>query len=587
MIHRVYSRDLETFKNLEFKAGLNILMADRTPSSGRRQTRNRSGKSSLVQLINMLLGGDLKKGSIFLSDALADFTFNMDLDVGPHLVRVERKGRQPSEVKVTAPATAFPGIATSPLFNVKESRTVGLDLWRTMLGVHMFGLPDHGGDKTRISARSLLAYFARVQRRGGFSHHDRHFATQNAGDAQISTAFLVGLDTHNLVTWQEWRERMNALENLKKAAKFRFVDDLLGVRSHLVKQLSETERKIAELRPRVEVFASKEAFMELEAEAAMLTLRISELSVDQEADKSYQQSITALLADDSPVPLDDVSRVYQELGVVFPDAVLKRFEDVERFHFSVVRNRRAHLSSELRAIEDRLDRREIERTQAEKRREQILDILQTEGVLETFTKLQGELARLEASAASIRTRLTLDDQIKAYKARMQGDLEQLIAATRAQLDDQREIVGEVARSVEGRLRAMYDTGGRVTFEVTKAGLVSSIDCHGKDGEAVHQMTVFCWDLAIMEALARRQTGPGFLVHDSHLFDGVDPRQVGTALALGAEAATRFGFQYVVTLNSDALRDDQGSMDFDPAPYLLDVKLTDATETGGLFGFRFG
>lgn len=451
----------------------------------------------------------------------------------------------------------------------------------------MFHLPDHGGEKARLTARSLLAYFARIQRQGGFAHHDRHFAHQNAGDAQISTAFLVGLDTQNLVTWQEWRERMTALENLKKAARFRFVDDLLGVRSHLMKQLSETERKIAELKPRVEVFESKEAFMELEAEAASLTLRISELSVEQEADKSYKESITALLADDTPVPSEDLSRAYQELGLAFPDAVLKRFEDVERFHESVVRNRRAHLASELRVVDDRLDRREIERTQAGKRREEILGILKSEGVLETFTKLQGELARLMSLAASIRSRLSLDDQIKAYKARMEGELVQLIEATRAQLDEQRDVVGEVARSVEDRLRALYDTGGRVTFEVTKSGLVSSIDCHGKDGEAVHQMTVFCWDLAIMEALARRQMGPGFLVHDSHLFDGVDPRQLGTALALGAESASRHGYQYIVTLNSDALRDDQGAVDFDLSPHTLDVTLTDATETGGLFGFRFG
>jgi hypothetical protein len=46
-----------------------------------------------------------------------------------------------------------------------------------------------------------------------------------------------------------------------------------------------------------------------------------------------------------------------------------------------------------------------------------------------------------------------------------------------------------------------------------------------------------------------------------------------------------GFQYIVTMNEDdAFKEkDEG---FDLNDYLLPVKLTDATEDGGLFGFTF-
>ena len=81
-------------------------------------------------------------------------------------------------------------------------------------------------------------------------------------------------------------------------------------------------------------------------------------------------------------------------------------------------------------------------------------------------------------------------------------------------------------------------------------------------------------------------GPGFLIHDSHLFDGMDSRQVGHALQIGAETAAKYGFQYIVTLNSDTLELPDVRRSFDPSPYLLPIRLTDATESGGLFGFRF-
>jgi uncharacterized protein YydD (DUF2326 family) len=74
------------------------------------------------------------------------------------------------------------------------------------------------------------------------------------------------------------------------------------------------------------------------------------------------------------------------------------------------------------------------------------------------------------------------------------------------------------------------------------------------------------------------------VHDSHLFDGVDTRQVSRALAVGAWLSQEIGFQYVVSLNSDVLSEVPAN--FKLADYLLPQRLTDATLDGGLFGMRF-
>lgn len=79
---------------------------------------------------------------------------------------------------------------------------------------------------------------------------------------------------------------------------------------------------------------------------------------------------------------------------------------------------------------------------------------------------------------------------------------------------------------------------------------------------------------------------GFLIHDSHLFDGVDGRQVISALHLGSEIAQELGFQYIVTMNEDdAFKETIDG--FDLKDYVLPNRLTDATEDGGLFGIRFG
>ncbi len=51
-------------------------------------------------------------------------------------------------------------------------------------------------------------------------------------------------------------------------------------------------------------------------------------------------------------------------------------------------------------------------------------------------------------------------------------------------------------------------------------------------------------------------------------------------------ADSLGFQYIVTMNEDAVPDEL-PRDFDLQQHIVPTRLTDATEDGGLFGIRFG
>ncbi|MBC8002839.1 MAG: DUF2326 domain-containing protein [Opitutaceae bacterium] len=55
------------------------------------------------------------------------------------------------------------------------------------------------------------------------------------------------------------------------------------------------------------------------------------------------------------------------------------------------------------------------------------------------------------------------------------------------------------------------------------------------------MRIFCFDRMLMQRMQERKMGPGFLAHDSHLFDGVNGQQIIT----GLKAAVRLSFQYIV------------------------------------------
>ena len=75
------------------------------------------------------------------------------------------------------------------------------------------------------------------------------------------------------------------------------------------------------------------------------------------------------------------------------------------------------------------------------------------------------------------------------------------------------------------------------------------------------------------------------MHDSIIFADVDERQKAHALELAAKESQRLGFQYICTLNSDAIPTKDLSQDFNLDKYIR-ITFSDAKEDGGLLGIRF-
>jgi len=81
LIHNIFST-LPTFKNLsDLKPGLNVLLAQKTKGATNKQTRNRAGKTSFIEVVHFLTGSDAGTDSIFRTPELAEYTFGMDFDL--------------------------------------------------------------------------------------------------------------------------------------------------------------------------------------------------------------------------------------------------------------------------------------------------------------------------------------------------------------------------------------------------------------------------------------------------------------------------------------------------------------------------
>ena len=573
MIHRFFST-LPTFKDLkDLRPGLNVLIAQKVDGATNKQTRNRAGKSSLIELVHFLTGSDAGPASIFRTPELASYVFGMDFDLNNQRTQVERSGSSKAKI--------YQSFEDSPRTKVSASE------WVDILGEKMFGLSTLEAAGARPPTfRSLFAYFVRRQSSSAFTEPDKQAAMQQTGDMQTALMFLLGLDWQIARDWQDVRDREKTLEELRKAIGTGAFGSIIGKAGDLRTELALKEARLKKLQDQVGDFHVLPEYRDLEVESAKLTRQLNELANANTIEFAAIRDIREALTSEHPPDQGDLEAVFREATVTLPDLVRRRYEDVRSFHDSVVRNRRDYLSSELEAASRRIEVRDGEKGALDHRRGEIMSILKSHGALEQFLKLQGELGRLEAEVESLRQRFEAAEKLEGTKNELEIERNRLTIRLRRDFAEQKEKLAEAILAFEETSQKLYESAGSMTIDETSNGPSFKFPMQGSRSKGIKNMQIFCFDMMLMRLCVKRGVGPGFLVHDSHLFDGVDGRQVISALQLGVKLAEDLGFQYIVTMNEDdAFKETVEG--FDLNPYVLPTRLTDATEDGGLFGIRFG
>jgi len=580
--------DLDSFKSLKFHAGLNVLLADKSAGATDRQSRNGAGKTSLIELIHFLFGGNADKDSIFRSDALTPWTFEARVAVGGSLVGIARSGSKPSRIRIHGDTSIWP---LQPTLDTKSGDLVfSNEQWRALLGATMFGLPLYTEDdekaRFRPSFRSLFSYFARRQNSGGFVSPTQQSTKQQPWDQQVSISYLLGLDATIPQEFQEIRVQEKAISELRKIAKEGGLGRYFGSVAELRTRQTIAEARARRLRQQIADFVVVPEYADLEREASVLTREISNLNDQNTSDRELILQLEDALANEQPPAAANLNRLYAEAGVVLPGTVARRFEDVKRFHQAIVQNRRSHLTSEVQAANARIAERDSARERLDRRRRQIMGILKSGGALEHYARLQEETGRAEAETEGLRNRLVTAERIESTKAGLDIERARLLKALQDDHHEREQIITEAILSFEELSNALYEKPGSLTVSATPNGPTVDVRIDAQRSKGITNMQIFCFDLMLAELVTKRGMGPGFLIHDSHLFDGVDERQVAKALQLGADHARAVGFQYIVTMNSDALPKDGFRPEFNINDFVIQTRLTDATDTGGLFGLRF-
>ncbi|WP_170346902.1 ABC-three component system protein [Ruegeria atlantica] len=585
MITRL-SSSLNSFKSLEFSSGLNVLLADKSEGATDLQTRNGAGKSSFVETVHFLTGGNAKTDSIFRSNALLNESFDIQMDVGGDKITAERSGSAPSKIFLNGPVEDWP---IPPKF--KEDRglfEISNTNWCHTLGAKWFGLeaPPDSDTKFQPTFRSLFAYFARRQASDAFQTPTQQAGKQQIWDQQVAISYLLGLDWHVSQDFQGLREKEKLVKSLGKAARSGELGPHFGRAADLRTKVVVASRRVEQIRTQIDTFQVIPEYRELESEASDITRSINALGEENFVDRQLIKELQASLLEEEAPVTEDLEKLYAEAGVVLPELLTRRLDEVQNFHRTILQNRASHLKAELSSAENRIEKREEEKEKLDTRRQQIMTVLQSGGALEQYTALREEMGRAEAEVETLRQRLDTAETLESTKTELDADRNRLAQALRDDIRERKSVLDDAILAFEELSQSLYEQAGSLTIDAGTAGPRFEVKIDGQRSKGITNMQIFCFDLMLIELCTRRGTSPGFLIHDSHLFDGVDERQVAKALQLGAEKAESLGFQYIVTMNSDAIPSEGFQRGFNIYDHVLPTRITDAVDDGGLFGIRF-
>lgn len=574
MIHKIWAND-ERFKVVEFSAGLNVILAERTLESGQKDTRNGAGKTTLLNIIHFCLGADLHRLSL-PKEELHDWVFYISIDLCGETLIAKRSIANAKKIEIETKST---GLLITPENDSDGNSYYKNDDWKRLLGKCLFNISDGATTKYTPTFRSLVSYFTR---KGADAYTDpfKHFRNQKTYDMQINNAYLLGLNWLHASEAQEIREKESATKALSSAIKA----GIMATQGELEADRVRIERELKRESDSVRTFKVHPQYKEIQEKADELTTAIHELTnksllLNRKLER-YENTVTIEKTPES----SSVEKLFSEAGIYFPDNIKRSLEDAKGFHKAIVQNRKLFLETEISQLRNTLASMGKNIEHLCNKRAEMLKLLVTHGALEEFSVLQarlvekkGHLEVIKSKISNIREMAQHKKDIKASKIELETKLQRDYEQSRTQWEKAVELFNENSQ-------ALYDESGNLIINTTDNGYKLDVEIHKSSSEGVGKMKIFCYDLMLVELMNQRN-GIDFLFHDSSIFDGVDSRQRALALIHANQKAQDNNFQYICAMNSDMIP----SSDFDEG-FVFDkfvrLILKDQKPEDSTLGFHF-
>jgi len=594
-LSKLYCNKPDLFGPIDFRAGLNVVLAEiRLPENRDKDTHN-LGKTTLGRMIDFcfLAGRD---SSFFLfkhEDLFKSFVFFLEIELADSAFLTVRRGvEEATKISFKKHEASHQDFSELPEagwdhFNLPFERA------REMLD----SLLDWRG-VSPWDYRKGIGYQLRSQDDFQDVFQLRRFGVGKHKDWKPYVAHILGFDHKLIEQHYEKRERLDEKKATAETVKTELggsVDDISKIEGILQLKKKEAEKKQKLLDAfdfrQQDKAHTKEVVEEIDARIAALNSQRYSLS------QNRKKIVASLEEDQILFNPDEAQRLFKEAGVLFAGQIMRDYDQLIAFNRALTVERRKYLQEERAEVEGEIKAVTAELNTLGKRRSDMLGFLSSTDVFAKYKQLtddlvtmRADIAMLEKQRGFLRRLQELRAEIRAISeecTHLQSQVEINVEAQSAdggsRFSSIRLYFSEIVEDVTAHkaLLSVYaNKEGHLEFRaevLDDAGKATSADL----GHTYRKLLCIAFDLAVLRMHLDLKF-PRFVFHDG-VFESLDDRKKAKLLAVIREYAD-LGVQPIITLiDSDTPpADDDGSV-FGSDEIVL--TLHDAGPEGRLFRMK--
>lgn len=564
------SANKESFRTVNFNpSGLTIILGTiGNPDSKNSHTYNGVGKSLIVELIHFCLGSNPNKS---FEELLPDWEFSLTISAKDKELIIRRS--------TASQKTIF-----------MDGRELSLESFKAELQSLCFDL-DISFES--LSFRSLIDRFIR---RNLSDYIDPLKLSSDFTDyiTLLKTSFLLGIDLQLIYKKYKLKSELTRIKSFSK----NFREDTL-VRDFFLKNKDEEielkflEDKIQKLENDRNNFKVAENYHEIEKQANEQKEKLTFTRNQSIITKNSIASIDKSMHIRTDIPAEKLIKAYKELLGSFKEGTVQKLELVEQFHNSLIKNRMARLSQEKIKLLAKLNDQETNLKEMHSELDSLMSYLGANKALDELVAISNQIAEFQEKAQKIRDYQALNRQYKIDTAAIKSSMNNEIELAYKYLDETKQEfevnIDSIYRNYVKKFYPNSPAGISVRNDdrdnQTRFNIDVKIENQASDG--INHVRIFCFDLLILMAGYNHHIE--FILHDSRLYDGVDPRQTLEMLRLASELSTKENKQYILTLNEDHIDSMHNYLPEDEYESLIakniTLKLADDSDSSKLLGVQ--
>lgn len=557
-LSKLYCNKPDLFGPIDFRSGLNVVLAEiRLPENRDKDTHN-LGKTTLGRMIDycFLAGRDPKFFLFKHEDLFKDFVFFLEVELADSsYVTVRRGVEEATKISFKKHEISHQDFADLPEADWDHAN-LPFDRAREML--------DSLLDWRAVSPwdfRKGLGYQLRSQDDFQDVFQLRRFGVGAHADWKPYVSHILGFD-HKLIALHYEKETQLELKKSKaetvKAELGGSVDDIGNIEGILLLK----QRDAAKKQKLLDAFdfrqQDKERTKQLVDE---IDTRIGALNSQRYSLNQSKKKIAASLEEDQILfNPEEAQRLFGEAGVLFSGQIKKDFEQLLAFNRAITEERRGYLHEERAEVEAELKSIGGELNALGKRRSDMLGFLSGTDVFAKYKQVTDDLVTLRADIATLERQRGFLHRLQELRAEiralaeecthLQSQIESNVEAQSADNDSLfstirlhfSEIVEDVIAH-KALLNVRVNGEGHLEFKadiLDDAGKATSAGL----GHTYRKLLCIAFDLAVLRAHIDDKF-PRFVYHDG-VFESLDDRKKVNLLAVIREYAD-LGVQPIITL----------------------------------------